>query len=64
MDPWEALTNAEGERHVIPVNDLRPHDESVKCWCHPKEDFEGVGVVVHNSLDRREFYESGAIRLA
>lgn len=61
---WESLALPNGERHVIPLDDLRPHDESARRWCRPTEDFEGVGVMVHHALDLRELYESGAIRLA
>lgn len=42
--------------HVMPVNDLRPHDESLQCWCRPVDD---AGVVVHNSMDGREDFEEG-----
>lgn len=44
------------ERHVVPLDDLREHITDVSCWCRPLED---EGVVVHNSMDRREFYERG-----
>lgn len=23
-------------RHLIPLSDPRPHDQSETCWCHPK----------------------------
>lgn len=42
--------------HVLPVNDLKEHIESRDCWCKPRED---DGVIVHNSMDRREEYEQG-----
>lgn len=55
--------------HIIPINDLREHEESPNCWCKPKViDDVGVGVDdnpplvdiwVHNSMDRREEYEEG-----
>ena len=40
--------------HVTPVDDLRPHIESIKCLCNPevKDD-----IIVHNSFDGREFDE-------
>lgn len=43
--------------HVVPINDLRDHDENgTGCWCRPTiED----GVVVHNSMDGREKIETG-----
>ena len=43
--------------HVYPVNDLRTHFlEGFTCWCAPREE---DGVIVHNSMDRREEYEQG-----
>lgn len=45
--------------HVLPFNDLFPHVLSHKdCWCHPVKDEED-GLIVHNSADGREYYESG-----
>lgn len=44
------------ERHVTPVNDLRPHTVDSLCWCKP---FDDDGVTVHNSLDGREEFERG-----
>lgn len=51
--------------HVYPLNDLREHDMSPACWCRPElmEDDEGGDVLVHNSLDRRELYATGELRL-
>jgi len=51
---WLALMIENGERHVIPLDDLRDHAESAVCWCRP---FDEEGVWVHNSMDRREFLE-------
>ena len=44
--------------HVYPINDLRPHntENGLNCWCNPIED---EGVIVHNSMDEREKYETG-----
>lgn len=56
---WRALALECGERHVLPIGDLRPHEESPRCWCRP---FDDEGVWVHNSLDRREFVERGEQR--
>jgi len=41
--------------HVMPINDLREHSLT-DCWCQPSDD---EGVTVHNSSDKREFYERG-----
>ncbi len=51
--PWRVTGN-----HVYPFNDLREHSLT-DCWCRPTDD---DGVVVHNSLDGREFYERGERR--
>ncbi len=47
--------------HVIPQNDLRDHcGAGTSCWCLPSvEDHDGYCVVVHNSMDGREKYETG-----
>jgi hypothetical protein len=45
--------------HVIPNNDLRDHESSKDCWCHPDEETETPGLWVHHSMDRREEYEQG-----
>ena len=44
--------------HVLPIKDLREHRCSVACWCKPELD---DGVVIHNSMDRREEYECGRL---
>ena len=45
--------------HVIPLNDLREHDDSQWCWCMPKVEIQddGRAVVIHNSADGRELVE-------
>lgn len=47
--------------HVIPNNDLMKHDTESQenCWCNPKieEQDNGNWVIVHNSLDGREYKE-------
>jgi hypothetical protein len=45
---WKVVGN-----HVCPVNDLRQHSFA-DCWCRPTDD---DGLIIHNSLDGREFYE-------
>ncbi|MBY0355523.1 MAG: hypothetical protein K2Q12_07310 [Rickettsiales bacterium] len=43
--------------HVYPLNDFRPHNTDGKpCWCKPTEE---EGLIIHNSMDRREEYEEG-----
>lgn len=53
---WQATASENGERHVIPIDDLRPHTETWRCWCQPTAD---DGVWVHHSLDKREEFERG-----
>ncbi len=45
--------------HVVPVNDLKEHEErGTTCWCYPQVyEEDGETVVVHNSLDGRELIE-------
>lgn len=44
--------------HIVPIDDIRDHQDSIECWCEPFEVEDGV--IVHNSLDGREKYENGA----
>lgn len=44
----------DGERHVMPIDDLLSHSESAKCWCGPTPD---NGIFVHHSMDEREATE-------
>jgi hypothetical protein len=46
--------------HVIPINDLRPHEESLACPCRPRRNVGQPNVVVHNSFDGREIVERAA----
>jgi hypothetical protein len=45
--------------HTMPVGDLREHEASRACWCHPKQDEDEIRLWIHNSMDRREEYEQG-----
>lgn len=40
--------------HLIPLNDIEPHELSDTCKCKPET--EG-GLVSHNSFDKRELAE-------
>ena len=43
------------EYHVVPIGDLKDHVCSEHCWCEPKMDPDGDGLIyIHNSLDGRE----------
>ena len=57
--------------HVMPANDMKPHEQSVNCHCNPRiesEDEDGEpldGIVcVHNAFDRRELREQRREALA
>lgn len=46
--------------HVMPVDDLREHRESRRCWCRPvvkKGPGFASALVTHNSADGRELVE-------
>ena len=47
------------EIHVIPLEDLRPHDCDMGCWCIPVEDEQEAAVNRHNAMDGREAFERG-----
>jgi len=49
--------------HVMPLNDLRNHIESIWCWCKPLRDDEDNSILIHNSADDREKYERGERKL-
>lgn len=48
------MNNTEKEIHVIPINDVYKHKNSIDCWCHPERDDEEQAVIIHNSRDGRE----------
>jgi len=50
------VQETDGLPHVLPLGDLREHVTNRPCWCGACED---DGVIVHNSMDRREEYERG-----
>lgn len=52
---WNTLQLENFQVHVIPLNDLKVHRESENCFCLPA--ISADGIVVHNSLDGREFFE-------
>ena len=45
--------------HILPINDLKEHEESTTCECKPKIEIleDGEIMVIHNSYDGREFIE-------
>lgn len=52
--------------HIYPLNDLRPHDTENKlsCWCNPFADDERPNLIIHNSMDGREDFETGKRRFS
>jgi hypothetical protein len=56
---WELFALDNGERHVIPQDDLCLHDATPDCLCCP---FDDDGVWIHNSADGREQYERKQLR--
>jgi hypothetical protein len=53
-----------GDVHILPIRDLRDHDERRTCWCDPTVmavDGSRACVVTHNSADGRELVEAHGI---
>lgn len=57
---WHVVVDNEGHRHVVPQDDLKPHALGTLCWCRPRTTDDDI--VVHNSMDGREHYETGERR--
>jgi hypothetical protein len=53
---WAMVPTKSGN-HVVPISDLRLHEDCRDCWCSPSIRGREVS---HNSLDGRELYEQGA----
>lgn len=51
------------DTHVVPIDDLRPHELTIGCWCKPLRDEENPDIVAHNALDQREAVERGERRV-
>lgn len=45
--------------HILPINDLKEHEELTTCGCNPKIEIleDGEIMVIHNSYDGREIIE-------
>ena len=51
--------NFNGYTHTLPLEDIRDHEVgTTKCWCRPEID-EEFRIVVHQSADGREKFETG-----
>jgi len=47
-------------KQLLPKNDLKEHALDCSCWCNPiLEELETHDLLIHNSMDTRELYESG-----
>ncbi len=53
-----------GIRHVTPNDDTFPHNLASDCWCGPSTDDDAPSVMVHNSADGREAFETGQRKLS
>ena len=45
--------------HVIPLDDLKEHEQDICCWCTPTCSARDKDVIVHNAADGREQFETG-----
>lgn len=63
MKDWVVI-NTDIEVHVIPNDDSKKHLESEKCWCKPRIEFYDKNLVVHNSTDKREYFEDDTKKTA
>jgi hypothetical protein len=51
---WGIYVGQDQMKHVVPVEDMRPHRHSINCWCRPIHDQIDGAVIVHNAMDERE----------
>ena len=62
MNQWQVIvgTAEAGNKvtHVLPIDDLREHEETAECWCNPDLN-EELMIAVHHSADNREAFEKG-----
>lgn len=54
---WQII-DFKGARHVMPSDEAQRHFPS-DCPCRPLSDPEDPSVIVHNSYDGREAFETG-----
>lgn len=50
---WETVEAPDGWTHVIPLFDLKLHDEQFFCHCGPKLDDDGT-IIIHRAYDGRQ----------
>lgn len=59
--PW-VVKNTQPDVHVLPLRDLRAHEESRTCWCQPRLEIYGTcAMVSHNAADGRELVEQHGV---
>jgi len=49
--------------HVVPLHDWWLHLDSDLCWCNPTPKEDCNTVKIHHSMDGREKYETGELKL-
>ena len=55
---WRCESGGDKPTIVYPLDDLKDHvTDGSPCWCNPEID--KYGVVVYNSMDGREQFETG-----
>lgn len=65
------MKGSSSDVHVLPINDLRVHEETRTCWCEPTP-IRGLAtdrmpngrhdtVIVHHSADGRELVEEHGV---
>lgn len=66
---WELVVAGaqDGNRHVLPLDDLRAHVEASSCWCEPRVEWVGevgrrVRLLTHRALDGRELVERHGVQ--
>lgn len=57
---WQKDGELLGDRYmqVLPINDIKQHQEGDECWCHPRvwyaEDGDETPIITHHAADKRE----------
>ena len=59
MSNWARIETPKDTYHVLPVGDIKDHEDGLMCWCKPViERYDnGNSMVSHNAADGREFFE-------
>ncbi len=57
------VTGSKADVHVLPIGDLKEHNEVRDCWCDPLVviRYDEPAMVVHNAFDGRELIEAHGI---